>query len=148
MKSRLFPTKNFNKIPTPEPATESEVAKEPATKPEVATESIKATKAMKTKNQHKISSLKMRENFFNEIKNEEKSINEEIFNELFNYHYPSFLIKDLYEENKSKNDKIVRNINESLINLRNSINSKEIPENKSPNKIVNIVEIILHFDKQ
>ena len=148
MKSRLFPTKNFNKIPTPEPPTESEVAKEPATEPEVATESIKATKAMKTKTQHKISSLKMRENFFNEIKNEEKSINEQIFNELFNYHYPSFLIKDLYEENKSKNDKIVRNINESLINLRNSINSKGIPENKNPNKIVNIVEIILHFNKQ
>ena len=52
----------------------------------------------------------------------------------FNYHYPSFLVKDLYEDNQNKNNKIVKNINESLINLRNSINSKEIPEKENTKK--------------
>ena len=32
-----------------------------------------------------------------------------------------------------------KNIHELLINLTNSINSKEIPENENPKKIVNIV---------
>ena len=81
----------------------------------------------------------MREEFQNEIENEEKNINEQIFNEFFNYQYPSFSVKDLYEGNQNKNAKIVKNINESLINLRNSINSKEIPENENLKKIVNIV---------
>ena len=35
-----------------------------------------------------------------------------------------------------------------MITLRNSINSKEIPENENPKKIVNIVEKILDFNKQ
>ena len=58
------------------------------------------------------------------------------------------MVKYLYEGNQNKIDKIVKNINESLINLRNSINSKEIPENENPKKIVNIVEKILDFNKQ
>ena len=41
-----------------------------------------------------------------------------------------FLVKYLYEDNKT-NDK---NIKESLINLRNYINCKEIPENENPKK--------------
>ena len=68
-KSRLFPRKNLDKIATreltPESATESEVAKETATEP---TKAAKATKATK----HKTSSLKLRERFLNEIKNEIK----------------------------------------------------------------------------
>ena len=59
-----------------------------------------------------------------------------------------FLIKVLYEDNQNKKDKIVKNINESLINLRSSINSKEIPENENLKKIVNIVEKIMDFNKQ
>ena len=35
-----------------------------------------------------------------------------------------------------------------MINLRNSINSKEIPENENPKKAVDIVEKILDFNKQ
>ena len=76
----------------------------------------------------------MHEKCLNGIKNEEKNINEQIFNEFFSYHYLSFLVKDLYEDKQNINDKITRNINESLINLRNSINSKEIPENENPKK--------------
>ena len=80
-KSILFPIKNLYKIttrvPTPELATESEVATKP----------IKATKATKEKTNRKISSLKLHEKFLNEIKNEEKNINDQIFNELFNDQY-------------------------------------------------------------
>ena len=97
-KIRLFPTKNLDKIParkpTPEPATDPEVAKEPATEPEVAKES---TKSKKANTKRKISSLKLGENFLNEVKNEEK--NEKIFHEFCNYHSPPFLVKDLYEGN-------------------------------------------------
>ena len=35
-----------------------------------------------------------------------------------------------------------------MIDLRSSINSKEIPENENPKKVVNIVEKILDFNKQ
>ena len=39
-----------------------------------------------------------------------------------------------------KNDQIINNINDRLIDLRNAINRKEIPENENPKKIENIVE--------
>ena len=35
-----------------------------------------------------------------------------------------------------------------MINLRNSINSKEISENENSKKVVNIVHHILDFNKQ
>ena len=54
---------------------------------------------------------------------------------------PHFLWKIIrYEDNQNKNDNVVENINESLINLRNYINSKEIPEKENPKKIVDIVK--------
>ena len=53
----------------------------------------------------------MCENFFNEIKNEEKNINEQIFN----YCYLSFLVKNLYQENQTKNDKIVKTLMNNLL---------------------------------
>ena len=74
----------------------------------------------------------MREEFLNKIKDEEKYVNEEILKEYFNYQSPSFLVKDLYEDNHNKNDIIVKCLNESWIDLRNSINSKEIHENENP----------------
>ena len=72
-----------------------------------------------------------------------KKINEQIFREYFNYQSSLFLVKDLHEANQTKNDIIVKYLNESLIDLRNSINSKKIPKNKNPKKVVNIVEKIL-----
>ena len=39
-------------------------------------------------------------------------------------------------------------MNQSLINLRNSINSKEIPENENLKKVIHFVEKILDFIKQ
>ena len=54
---------------------------------------------------------------------------------------PHFLWKIIrYEDNQNKNDNVIENINESLINLRNYINSKEIPEKENPKKIVDIVK--------
>ena len=47
----------------------------------------------------------------------------------FEYHNQSFLAKDLYEANQSKNKKTVNMVNDALINLRNAANNMEIPEN-------------------
>ena len=85
----------------------------------------------------------MRKEFLNEIKHKEKKINEQIFREYFNYQSSLFLVKDLHEANQTKNDIIVKYLNESLIDLRNSINSKKISKNQNPKKVVNIVEKIL-----
>ena len=62
--------------PTSKPAIETEVAQ-----PEVATEPTKAKKATKAIIKVKIASLKLREELLNEILNEEKNINEQIFRE-------------------------------------------------------------------
>ena len=70
------------------------------------------------------------------------------FREYFNYQSPSFLVKDLYKFNQNKNDTIIKYLNESLIDLGNSINSKNIPENENPKKVVNIVDKILEFNKE
>ena len=59
-----------------------------------------------------------------------KNIDNQIF-QYFHYQAPSFLTK------------IVKHLNKSLVDLRNSINSEEIPENENPNKIIDIVEKVL-----
>ena len=87
-----------------------------------------------------MSSLKLHKEFLNEIKNEEKDINEPIFRKYFNYQYPSFLVKSLSRKNQNKTVIAVKYLNESLIDLRNSINSEEIPENENSKKVVTIVE--------
>ena len=47
-----------------------------------------------------------------------------------------------------KNDEIIKDNNKGLIELRNSINSKEIPENENPKNVVNIVRKIIDFNKK
>ena len=42
----------------------------------------------------------------------------------------------------------MKNINQLLINLRNSLNSKQVPENGNRKKVVHIAEKILDFNKQ
>ena len=44
----------------------------------------------------------MHKKFLNEIKNEEKNINDQIFNKYFYYKSQSFLGKNLYENNQNK----------------------------------------------
>ena len=72
-KSRLFPIKNLDKIPTREPT------------PELATEPTTQKK----------SKLKLQQEFMNEIIADEKDLNDEIFWNCFKYQNPSFLAKDL-----------------------------------------------------
>ena len=50
------------------------------------------------------------------------------------------IIFSIWRQPKWKQDKIVKKINESLINLRNSINGKKIPENQNPKKVADVVK--------
>ena len=64
----------------------------------------------------------------------------EIFNIYFECHFPSFFIEGLYEVNQNNNEKIVNQINNSLIEIKISVIRKEIPENGKQNKVINIVK--------
>ena len=64
------------------------------------------------------------------------------------YQNPLFLVKTLISTKQDKNEKLVNNINDRLIDLRSHINRKEIPENKNLKNVVSIVENILGFNKQ
>ena len=50
------------------------------------------------------------------------------------YHDPSFLVKYLYNASLTKNEKILNEANDALIDLKNSINRREIPKNENPDK--------------
>ena len=80
-----------------------------------------------------------------EIIVKEKDVNYEIFWNYFKYQNPSLLEKDLIRATQTKNEPLVNNVNDGLIDLRSIIIRKEIPENKNPNKIVDIAEKILHL---
>ena len=138
-KSRLFPIKNLDKIPTCQPTPEPDAE---AT-PEVATEPIPKPPAGATPTKHKKSKLKLQQEFMNKIIDEEKDINNKIFLNYFIYHNPLFLVKDLVSTKQDKIEKTVNNISDALIDLRRNINRKEIPENENPEKLVDIVEKIL-----
>ena len=51
-----------------------------------------------------------------------------------------FLVKDLIWAKQHTNENLVNDINDALTDLRNPIKRKEIPENESPKKVVNVVE--------
>ena len=63
-----------------------------------------------------------------EIIDDEKNKYNEIFLHYLNYQSPSVLVKDLISAKQNKNKKLVNNISGRLIDLRNGINRKEIPE--------------------
>ena len=65
----------------------------------------------------------------------------------FKYQNLLFLAKDSIRVKQAKNEKLVNNINGGLIDLRDAIIRKEIPENENPNKRVHVVEKILDFNK-
>ena len=96
-----------------------------------------------TKEETKKSSFKLRENFVNKVENVEKNINNEIFKEYFGYSNPSFS-----EANPAKTEQLINQVNNALIDLRKDIIRKAIPKNESPDKVINIIEKILDFDKQ
>ena len=78
----------------------------------------------------------------------QKDINDEILSKYFNDQTPSNLLKDLLEADHAKSEELVNNINDGLIDLRNAIIKKEIPGNKNPNKIIDVVEKVLDFNNQ
>ena len=49
---------------------------------------------------------------------------------------------------KDKNEQIANQVNDALIGIRNAINKKITPENENPDKLIDIVEKIVHFNKQ
>ena len=102
----------------------------------------------KPDSKHRKSSLKLREEFFNEVVDEEKYINEEIFRNYFKYQTPSSLVKDLFKAEGNKNEKNRYLIINKLIKLIEDINIKQIPENEYPKEVVNIVEKIFNFNEQ
>ena len=80
-----------------------------------------------------------------EIIAKEKDVNYEIFWNYFKYQNPLLSEKDLIRATQTKNEQLVNNVNDGLVDLRSIIIRKEIPENKNPNKIVDIAEKILHL---
>ena len=62
----------------------------------------------------------------NEIIANEKDINDEIFLHYFRYQNPLLLAKDLITAMQAKNDQLVSNINDGLIDLKNAIIKKEM----------------------
>ena len=61
----------------------------------------------------------------NEIKNDEKNINEQITKKHFYYHTPLFLVKELYNSNQNLNYEIVKHINDALIELKKILIGKK-----------------------
>ena len=83
----------------------------------------------------------------NEIIADKKDINDGIFWNYFKYQNPQFLAKALITAKQAKNEQLGNNVKDKLVDLRNAIRTK-IPENRNPNKIVDITQIILDFNKQ
>ena len=54
----------------------------------------------------------------NEIKNDEKNLNEEISKGYFLNHTPLFLAKELYNSNQNVNDEIAKHIHDALIEFK------------------------------
>ena len=69
-------------------------------------------------------SLKSCEKFSDEIVNEEKNINEEIFRNYFKYQNPSPLAKNWFKADKNKIDKIKYIVINELVRLMEDINIK------------------------
>ena len=90
----------------------------------------------------------MQQELINEIIDDEKYLNNEIFLDYVKHQNPSFLVKDLFSAKQNKKGKLVNYISNGLTDLRNNINRKKITENESPKKVVDIVEKVLDFNKQ
>ena len=91
-------------------------------------------------------------NEFNEwIIKKEADINGQLFMKHFNFQRPSDMLKNLYQINdKEKKNKLVNVINSGLKDLKEEIKemSEEEINTEKPDKIVEIVEDILRFNKQ
>ena len=85
---------------------------------------------------------------FEKLAHGETNINTEKFAKYFEYQNPTILLKSLLNPNETKNKKLVKHVNNALINLRHAVNKEKIPNNEHSDKVINIVEEILNFNKQ
>ena len=74
----------------------------------------------------------------NQIIAHKKDINDAIFRKYFKYQSLLLLAKDLIRVKQSKNEQLVSNINDQLIDLRNAIIRTKTSENEYPNEIGDI----------
>ena len=91
-------------------------------------------------------------NKFNEpIIEKETDMNRELFQEYFKFQMPTAMLKTLYNLNdKKKSNLLVNTIKSGLSDLKNEIKKmpKEEREIEKPDKIVEIVEVILKFNEK
>ena len=92
-----------------------------------AAEDENKPKPTKAKTKGKKSLFELHEKFTNEIKNDEKNINQQIFKEYF-YHTPLFLAKELYNSNQNVTNETVKHVNNAFIALKKDVNGKKIPK--------------------
>ena len=59
-----------------------------------------------------------------------------------------FIYIKKYYADKTRNKKIVNNANNTLIELRSAVNRSKIFNNGNPEKVIDIVEEIVNFNKQ
>ena len=86
-----------------------------------------------------------------QITDEEKDINDDLFNKYFKFQRPSDMLMLLNKTNDTeKNNKLVNLINSGLKDLKEEIKkmSKEEKEIEDPESIVKIVEKIVKFNNQ
>ena len=89
--------------------------------------------------------------FIEHIENKSKTINYNLFKEYFNFESPTVLTKQLYKiKNKKKNNESVNVIKSGLIDLKDEHEkmSEDEKETEKPDKILEIVEKILIFNKE
>ena len=81
---------------------------------------------------------------------EEARINRELFKKYFHSQRPSALLKDLYKINGPEKKNIIVSLINGLKDLKKGIEKmyKKERENEKPDKIVEIVEENLKFNKQ
>ena len=85
------------------------------------------------------------------ITKEETDINRELFKNYFKFQMPTLMLKTLYNLNdKTKNNLLLNTIKSNLSDLKNEIKKMSEDEIRieKPYKIVDIVELILNFNKQ
>ena len=89
---------------------------------------------------------------FNELINEEEmGISRELFKIYFSFQRPSEMLKFVYDANgKKKNNDLINVINSGLSYLKTEIKrmSKNEIKIEKPDKIMDIVEKILQFNRQ
>ena len=93
----------------------------------------------------------MRKNLMNLINKEENNRNSELFRKHFSFQRPSEILKAVYTpNNRMKNEKLVNVVKSGLSDLKNEIEeiSDDEIEIEKPDKIADIVEKIIEFNRQ